>query len=156
VSHDVWLRQADSDLDAARSLSSAGFHSQAIWCASQAVEKAHKAVLVALGLQLSEKGFKELGHKTSAIAELLPAALQAPLDPTIAADVTLIEKRGLESRYPFVQKGHGAPSGPWVAPCDENASSADVLAKATNLVGWCKHRVGRALLAVAAMAPTQP
>ncbi len=44
MSHQPWLEQAESDLDAAKILSIHGFHSQAVWLAAQAVEKAHKAI----------------------------------------------------------------------------------------------------------------
>ena len=64
MSHAVWLEQAEDDLKAAHVLSGAGHHSQAIWLASQAVEKGHKAILVALGLRYEDKHFKKLGHST--------------------------------------------------------------------------------------------
>jgi HEPN domain-containing protein len=58
MSHAPWLIQAESDLVAATVLSDANYHAQAIWLAGQAVEKAHKAIVSALGLRYEEKHFK--------------------------------------------------------------------------------------------------
>jgi len=84
MSHAAWMRQAESDLAAAKILSRENCHSQAVWLAGQAVEKSHKAILVALGLRYEEKHYKYLGHTTSEISKLLPAALHEPVDPQVA------------------------------------------------------------------------
>jgi len=100
VNHTAWFEQAESDLDAARVLSSANHHSQAVWLAAQAAEKAHKAILMALGLRYQDKHFKHLGHDTSEISVLLPEALHDPRNPDIAAMVSTLELRAKSSRYP--------------------------------------------------------
>lgn len=46
----AWMLQARSDLEAAQTLAQAGFHAQACYTASQAAEKALKALVVAAGL----------------------------------------------------------------------------------------------------------
>lgn len=51
MSHDVWLEQTSDDLKAAHVLNGASHYAQAVWLAAQSVEKAHKAILAALGLQ---------------------------------------------------------------------------------------------------------
>ena len=97
MSHAVWLEQAENDLKAALALSAVGHHSQAVWLAGQAVEKAHKAILAAMGLQYEERHFKHLGHGTSDLSRLLPEALHTPLDPQIAVMVNTLETRALAS-----------------------------------------------------------
>ncbi len=47
---EAWIRQAYSDLDAARVTASQGFHAQACYLAGQAAEKGLKALLVAAGI----------------------------------------------------------------------------------------------------------
>ncbi|MGB5135660.1 MAG: HEPN domain-containing protein [Prochlorococcaceae cyanobacterium] len=47
---EAWLRQARSDLEAARCVASGEFHAQACSLAGQAAEKALKALLVAAGI----------------------------------------------------------------------------------------------------------
>ena len=100
MSHVVWLEQADNDLKAASALSAVGHHSQAVWLAGQAVEKAHKAIIAAMGLQYEERHFKHLGHGTGEISRMLPDALHQPHDPQIAVMVNTLETRALASRYP--------------------------------------------------------
>ena len=66
MSHSAWMLQAESDLAAAKILSAAHQHSQAVWLAGQAVEKAHNSILAALGLRYEERHFRKLGHQSSA------------------------------------------------------------------------------------------
>ncbi|MCP9888940.1 HEPN domain-containing protein [Cyanobium sp. ATX 6A2] len=47
---EAWLRQAQSDLDAARCMAAEAFHVQACYLAGQAAEKALEALLVAAGI----------------------------------------------------------------------------------------------------------
>jgi HEPN domain-containing protein len=107
MSHAAWFEQAESDLRAARILSDANLHSQAIWLASQAVEKGHKAILAALGLRYEDKHFKHLGHGTGEIAKLLPEALQEPIDTNVARMVASLETRAAASRYPAPVRWQG-------------------------------------------------
>jgi HEPN domain-containing protein len=150
MSHDAWLRQATSDLDAAKTLSRDGFHSQAIWLAAQAVEKGHKAILVALGLRYEEKHFKKFGHRTGEVSDLLPQSLHEPVDLSVARRIVFLEKRAGDSRYP---SPHPSASGHMRAPADVMTSSDREVTAAEELLGWCKERVTRALLATAAMSP---
>lgn len=150
--HTPWLTQAESDLKAARVLSEGGLHSQAIWFAGQAVEKAHKAVLVALGLRYTEKQFKQLSHATSEVAGLLPEALHAPVDADVGALVTTLENAAMNSRYP--KPTHSGQ--PWTAPCESTESSDQEVRDAARLVEWCRARIARALAAVTAMRPAPP
>src|SRR4051794_34202900 len=94
------MTQAESDLEAARILSASGYHSQAIWLAAQAVEKAHKAILFALGLRYGEAALKQLSHKISDVAALLPEALQEPTDPQVAAAISILQTTANDVRYP--------------------------------------------------------
>ncbi|GMU63525.1 MAG: hypothetical protein AMXMBFR34_52880 [Myxococcaceae bacterium] len=153
MSFQAWLQQADSDLDAAQALSAAQFHSQAVWLAAQAVENAHKALLVSLGLRYEESHFKKLGHRTGEISKLLPEALLAPPDLTIAAKIAALETKADSSRYPAPDPQ--AP-GALLAPAGRITSSGQEVADAGALVTWCKDRVARAQAAVAAMSPAQP
>ena len=151
MSHAEWMGQASNDLAAAKLLSNAGHHSQAVWLAFQAVEKAHKAILVALGLQYEDKHFKSLGHNTQEIARLLPAALHHPIDLEIAVKISNLNSRAENCRYPSPPKG--LPSAPVLAPLSRIASSNEDVANAELLLRWCQERVERALRASAAMQP---
>lgn len=111
MSHAAWMLQAESDLAAAKLLSVNDQHPQAIWFAGQAVEKAHKAVLVALGLRYQESHFKKFSHTTSEVANLLPAALHEPTDPQIGAKLEVLEKLAMSSRYPAPAQG-----SQWISP----------------------------------------
>ena len=75
---EAWLRQARSDLDAARCMAAEAFHAQACYLAGQAAEKALKALLVAAGItppySHSLERFVEMlqtqGLNTQALTEL--------------------------------------------------------------------------------------
>lgn len=152
MSHLAWLEQAQSDLKAAELLSAAQYHSQAIWLAGAAVEKAHKAILAALGLRYEDKHFKFLGHNTSEIAKLLPEALHDPIDPRIASMVAKLEARAGNSRYPAPSRTGTGPT-PLLAPAALITDSQQEVADAQRLVEWCRDRVVRALSAARAMKP---
>lgn len=149
MNHAPWLEQAEDDVAAARVLSAANQHSQAVWLASQAVEKAHKAILAALGMRYEEKHFKSLGHATSEIANLLPEALHEPVDPNVATMVTTLETLARSSRYPAPVQRDGPTQ--LLAPCKRITSSEREVHDAALLLHWCQERVRRALLAVASM-----
>ena len=153
MSHSPWLFQADSDLDAAKLLSTAGFHSQAVWFAAQAVEKAHKAIVAALGLRYEDKHYKQLGHGTGDIAKMLPAALHEPADPAVASMVSQLENRALSCRYPGLKQIVAGAPPQLVAPTDSFKSSAQDVEDAATLLDWCRQRIGRAVKAVAVMKP---
>jgi len=154
MSHAAWLEQADSDLKAAEMLSKANFHSQAIWLASQAVEKGHKAILAALGLRYEDKHFKYLGHGISEIARLLPETLHDPIDPEVARMLTTLESRAATSRYPTPVKQAGAVLPKLVAPASSISASQQEVEDASKLLGWCRNRIIRATNAVHAMKPS--
>lgn len=153
MSHAPWIQQAESDLDAAEFLSGAGHHSQAVWLAAQAVEKAHKAILAALGLRYEDKHFKHLGHGIAEISKLLPAALHEPVDPQISKMVATLESRALASRYPAPAQTSGAGPGMVVAPASSITGSGDDVADAQKLLDWCRDRIERAVRASQAMRP---
>ena len=123
-----------------------------MWFAAQAVEKAHKALLAALGLRYEERHFKNLGHSTGEVAKLLPAALHEPVDPEIALLVATLETTAMTSRYPSPTR---SGTGPAVleAPTMRIRESANAVADAERLLEWCRERVGRAVRATAAMKP---
>ena len=151
MSHAAWLQQAESDLEAARVLSAARHHSQAVWFAAQAVEKAHKAILAALGLRYQERHYKHLGHNTAEIARLLPEALHEPLDPQIAAMVSTLESIASRSRYPAPAQTTGA--GGVVAPTVSMTDSRQEIENAMRLLDWCRERIARAVRAARLMKP---
>jgi HEPN domain-containing protein len=151
LSHTVWLEQATDDLQAARVLSAASHHSQAVWLAAQAVEKAHKAVLLALGLRYEDRHFKQLGHSISEISKLLPEALLKPYDLTIAMKVTALEAWALSSRYPAPVDVAGTKR--LLAPSSRITSSQQEIEDAGLLLEWCRERITRAVAAVQAMTP---
>ncbi|HEY2031163.1 MAG TPA: HEPN domain-containing protein [Myxococcales bacterium] len=151
MSYAAWLQQAKSDLAAAKVLAKSGFHSQAIWMAAQAVEKGHKAILVALGLRYEDKDFKKLRHDTSDIAALLPPQLHEPVRKEIAESLASLESRAKTARYPSIQQDI---SGSIVkAPAEWMNSSEKEIRDAEELLAWCETRVERALRAAAAMRP---
>jgi HEPN domain-containing protein len=155
MSHAAWLEQAESDLEAARLLSGAGHHSQAVWLAAQAIEKAHKAILFALGLRYAEPELKRMNHAITNVAQLLPASLHEPTDPAIAEAVEALQKVALIARYPQPAKlvRPAVTPAPPVAPAVAIVSSQQELADAELLLAWCKSRVERALRAFEAMKP---
>jgi HEPN domain-containing protein len=153
MSHAAWFEQAESDLRAARILSDANLHSQAIWLASQAVEKGHKAILAALGLRYEDKHFKHLGHGTGEIAKLLPEALQEPIDTNVARMVASLETRAAASRYPAPVKVAGNSSPQVLAPASSISASQQDVEDAAKLLDWCRSRMVRATSAVQAMKP---
>ncbi len=135
------MEQAESDLVAAEKLSALDMHSQAIWLAAQAIEKGHKAILVAVGLQFDDGHFKKFGHKTKELAAILPSTLQEPFDPAIADALANLEKRANDSRYPVGK----------IAPARRFTDSATEIADARRLMEWCRERVERASRAAMAM-----
>jgi HEPN domain-containing protein len=146
------MDQAESDLAASKLLSTAGLHAQAIWCAAQAVEKGHKAILAALGLRYEDRHFKNLGHSTGEVAKLLPAALHEPVDPQIALLIAALETRASSSRYPSPVKS-GAGAVVLEAPAKTMTDSTKDVSDAGQLLGWCRERILRAARATTAMGP---
>lgn len=142
------MKQAESDLAAARTLAQAGYHSQAVWFAAQASEKAHKAILYALGLRYSDDLLKKFSHATETVSNHLPAELQKPAEDLVAEIVVLLRKRGDESRYP--KQWAGRPG--IVAPAEAMDDSSEDIENADRLVEWCRVRVERAERGVRAMA----
>ena len=144
----AWMEQAADDLAAAKILSAAGHHPQAIWLAAQAVEKAHKAILFALGLGVQTKDLKGFSHDVLKVVALLPQALQDPPDADVARARSTLQQRAELSRYPELLPGQ-APTV--VAPKLRLPSSEADVRDAEMLVRWCKERLARAGRAVAAM-----
>lgn len=152
MSHTAWIQQAESDLAAAKLLAGANHHSQAVWLAGQSVEKAHKAILVALGLRYEERHFKQLGHRTAELSELLPAALHEPANPQVATMLVKLEARALASRYPLPASTEAGPAQ-LIAPALSVTTSRQDIADAERLIAWCRERIQRAIRAEQAMRP---
>jgi HEPN domain-containing protein len=155
MTHAAWMEQAEADLHAAKILSAGGCHSQAVWLAAQAVEKAHKAILFALGLRLSEDVLKKMSHKISGVADSLPESLQEPLDPQVGGAIASLQNLAESCRYP-TPAGPLRPQkvpAPAVAPAARISASQVEVDDAEMLVGWCRARVARAIKAVESMRP---
>ncbi|NJM10391.1 MAG: HEPN domain-containing protein [Bdellovibrionaceae bacterium] len=133
--HEAWIKQAESDISAAKLLSHQKFHSQAVWLSGQAVEKAHKAILAALGLRYEDRDYKKFGHTTNDISRLLPEALHEPVDPQVAKMLATLEARANASRYPAFSQGKFVP------PTVSVTSSQQDVDDAQALVGWCQDRI---------------
>ena len=112
------------------------------WLTAQAVEKAHKAILVALGLQFEEEHFKRtFGHKIGVISKVLPEALREPTDPTIANKVAALERKAADCRYPGPLQLIPGGAVAITAPSVRITSSQQEIADGDALVQWCKERV---------------
>jgi HEPN domain-containing protein len=151
MSYLAWLSQAQSDLSAAKLMSANNFHSQALWLLSQSIEKAHKAILIALGLELNEKVLKALGHDVGEILKMIPLNLRLTLEAEIKQNIVNLTTNGEKSRYPAISQNklYGPPV--IVAPADEIRSSQKELGEAEEILVWCKSRIERALRANEAM-----
>ncbi len=89
----AWLRQAHSDLAMATYASEGGFHAQACYHCSQAVEKALKAVLLALDRE---------PERTHPIERLLSALELLGIETTPLRQLPLkpLQRMTTASRYP--------------------------------------------------------
>ena len=89
----AWLRQAHSDLAMAAYASEGGFHAQACYHCSQAVEKALKAVLLALDQE---------PERTHSIERLLSALELLGIETTPLRQLPLkpLQRMTTASRYP--------------------------------------------------------
>jgi HEPN domain-containing protein len=143
----AWLAQAEDDLEAAKVLSVANHHSQAVWLAAQAVEKGHKAILLALGLRYQDEQLMKLGHEIANVLSLLPEALHEPKTPEIAGFVATIQSLVKKARYPAAI--HGAIVAPAVSVT--SSQSEEALKAAAPLLDWCRARILRAVRATDAM-----
>jgi HEPN domain-containing protein len=102
--HREWLDQAHRDRMAAEQMSTVGFHEWACFCAQQAVEKAIKAVYVALGMTPpKDKSGHDLAYLFRAWADLL-----AREDPGLAQAQMTLRGHETNARYP----GEGGPGAP--------------------------------------------
>ncbi len=152
MSFDAWFGQAEDDLKASKVLLAGGHPSQAIWLATQASEKAHKALLFALGLKITDDTFKKgFGHKVGLLVASLPDELQAPMDTNIASAVTALDNVQDQCRYPAIR------GGVLVAPYKHGPFGASeakgFVEQAASLLDWCQDRARRARVAVNAMKP---
>ncbi len=163
MSHRAWIRQAESDLQAAEALSGRGFHSQAVWLATQAVEKGHKAILAALGLQLEDRHYKNFGHDITGLSQVLPDELQEPRDAGIAREIVTLQALASSCRYPQPSRRSGPPASTTtapaesappalIAPADSFRESSVAVTAARTLLDWCKDRVARARRGLSAMS----
>ncbi len=82
---EAWIRQAHSDLDAARVTAGQGFHAQACYLAGQAAEKALKALLVAAGItppysHSLQKLVEVIEEQGLSLSSRYPQGDEAPVD----------------------------------------------------------------------------
>ena len=96
----AWIRQAHSDLEAARCTAEQGFHAQACYLAGQAAEQALKAVLVAAGVT------PPYSHSLERLVELLQQE-GLNLDALRELHLKPLTRMNSETRYP---QGDEAPA----------------------------------------------
>ena len=96
----AWIRQAHSDLEAARCTAAQGFHAQACYLAGQAAEKALKALLVAAGVT------PPYSHSLERLVELLQQE-GFSLDALQELHLKPLTRMNSETRYP---QGDEAPA----------------------------------------------
>lgn len=152
MSFDAWFGQAEDDLKASKVLLAGGHPSQAIWLATQASEKAHKALLFALGLKLTDDTFRKgFGHKVGVLVASLPDELQAPVEAATAGAVSALDNVQDQCRYPAIR---GAVLvAPYKHVAFGESQAKDFVEKAASLLVWCQDRARRARVAVDAMKP---
>ncbi len=97
---EAWLRQADSDLAMAGYAVGGGFHAQACYHASQAAEKALKAILISLDREPRQT------HALEVLAQSLAAA-GVPTEPLADLRLNALSRMNSATRYP---DGDQAPS----------------------------------------------
>ena len=97
---EAWLRQANSDLQAARCTAQEGFHSQACYLAGQAAEEALKALLVAAGITPPHS------HSLERLVEVLQSE-GLRLDGLRKLRLKPLTRMNSETRYP---QGDEAPA----------------------------------------------
>ena len=97
---EAWLRQANSDLQAARCTAQEGFQSQACYLAGQAAEKALKALLVAAGITPPHS------HSLERLVEVLQSE-GLRLDGLRELRLKPLTRMNSETRYP---QGDEAPA----------------------------------------------
>ncbi|MFM8966449.1 MAG: HEPN domain-containing protein [Vulcanococcus sp.] len=116
----AWIRQADSDLNAARCMQAQGFHAQACYLAAQAAEKALKALVVATGVTPPHS------HSLERLLELLETQGLA-VEPLKQLHLKPLTRMSSQTRYP---QGDEAPVDLFDAKDSEPA-----VATATSVVG---------------------
>lgn len=152
MSFEAWFGQAEDDLNASKVLLAGGHPSQAIWLATQASEKAHKALLFALGLKITDDTFKKgFGHKVGVLVASLPDELQAPVDTAMARAVSALDNVQDQCRYPALRGG--VLVSPYQHVAFGKSQAKDFVEQAASLLAWCEDRARRARVAVDAMKP---
>ncbi|MBM5797508.1 MAG: HEPN domain-containing protein [Cyanobacteria bacterium M_surface_7_m2_040] len=89
----AWMLQSSSDLEAAKTLAQAGFHAHACYTASQAAEKALKALVVAAGLT------PPYSHSLERLVDLLKAQGLAT-EAFEPLHLKALTRMNSQSRYP--------------------------------------------------------
>ena len=117
---EAWIRQADSDLNAARCMQGQGFHAQACYLAAQAAEKALKALVVATGVTPPHS------HSLERLMELLDRQ-GLIVEPLRELRLKALTRMSSQTRYP---QGDEAPADLFDAHDSEPA-----LETATSVVG---------------------
>jgi HEPN domain-containing protein len=117
---EAWMRQANSDLNAAHCMHRQGFHAQACYLAAQAAEKALKALVVATGVTPPHS------HALERLLELLESQGLA-VEPLKQLHLKPLTRMSSQTRYP---QGDEAPADLFDAKDSEPA-----LATATSVVG---------------------
>ena len=117
---EAWIRQADSDLNAARCMQGQGFHAQDCYLAAQAAEKALKALVVATGVTPPHS------HSLERLLELLDRQ-GLNVEPLRELRLKALTRMSSRTRYP---QGDEAPADLFDAHDSEPA-----LETATSVVG---------------------
>ena len=113
---EAWIRQADSDLNAARCMQEEGFHAQACYLAAQAAEKAMKALVVATGVTPPHS------HSLERLLELLHNQ-GLDLEPLKELHLKALTRMSSQTRYP---QGDEAPVDLFDAKDSEQIGRAHV------------------------------
>lgn len=147
MSAGVWFDQARDDLRAAMLLRDNKHYSQAVWFASQAIEKAQKALLLAMGLRLTDAHMKKrYSHVLKEIAGELPRQFGDALPTERLVEVQVLSEA---CRYP------SSSTGKAIAPCNNAAFSsavaADVVGTAVDVLQWAEERAKWAELGLKAV-----
>ena len=125
-----WFRQAQADLEAARTLQAATHYAPACFHCQQAAEKALKAVLYSRGLRVV------LGHSVGELARRCEP--YDPAFPTVRAEAVLLDQFYIPTRYP-----NGLPS-PAIPSEAYNASQTELAVQAAERVLQATERFLRA------------
>lgn len=152
MSFEEWFAQAQDDLTAAKVLLQESQFPQAVWFAEQAVEKAYKSLLFALGVRASEKVLKAYGHGVEKLAEAMPVLFGTG---ATAAELTELSQMAEHCRYPSDATAEDGSALGLRAPCRhptfDVAAAAEAIGVAERVLDWARERAVWARQGLAAM-----